>query len=90
MDDFSTAFEGVDVLFVTEVYPAGEDPVDGVSGARLVAQMKNTSGGRVSFVADPEALVEQVGPILRDGDIVLTMGAGDIWKIGQAIMEKLP
>ena len=90
MDDFSTAFEGVDVLFVTEVYPAGEDPVDGVSGVRLVAQMKNTSGGRVSFVADPEALVEQVGPILRDGDIVLTMGAGDIWKIGQAIMEKLP
>ena len=89
MDDFAVSFDGVDALFVTEIYSAGEDPIDGVSGARLVEHIKKMSRSAVSFVADSEAIVEQVVPMLREGDIVLTMGAGDIWKVGQTLTERL-
>jgi UDP-N-acetylmuramate--alanine ligase len=90
MDDFAVSFDGVDALFVTEIYPAGEDPIDGVNGTRLVEQIKRTNLSAVSFVAESEAMVDQVLPMLREGDVVLTMGAGDIWKVGQTLMERLP
>jgi UDP-N-acetylmuramate--alanine ligase len=89
LDDFAGSFDGVDVLVITEIYPAGEDPIDGVSGTRLVAEIKKTSGVAVSFVAEADAMVEQVLPMLREGDIILTMGAGDIWKVGHALMGRL-
>ncbi len=89
MDDFAVSFDGVDALFVTEIYSAGEDPIDGVSGARLVEHIKKISPSAVSFVAESEAIVEQVVPMLREGDIVLTMGAGDIWKVGKTLMGRL-
>ncbi len=89
LDDFVFSFEGIDALFITEIYPAGEDPIEGVSGGRLVDEIKKVTPLAVSFVATAEAMLEQVVPMLREGDIVLTMGAGDIWKVGQSIMGKL-
>lgn len=89
LDDFAGSFDGVDVLVITEIYPAGENPIDGVSGTRLVAEIKKTSGVAVSFVAEADAMVEQVLPMLREGDIILTMGAGDIWKVGHSLMGRL-
>ncbi len=89
MDDFAGSFDGVDALFVTEIYSAGEDPIDGVNGTQLAERIKKESFFPVAFVAEPQAMAEQVVSVLREGDIVLTMGAGDIWKVGQAIMERL-
>ena len=66
-----------------------EDSIDGVSGSRLVDEIKKVTRLAVSFVAEADAMIEQVVPMVREGDIVLTMGAGDIWKVGQSLMGKL-
>ncbi len=76
---FAGAFDGVDVLFVTGVYAAGEAPLPGVSG-RLVADAvaAGPHAPDVRYVPDRRALRDAVAAELRDGDLLLTLGAGDL------------
>ncbi|NGZ03754.1 MAG: UDP-N-acetylmuramate--L-alanine ligase [Nitrospira sp. WS238] len=89
MGDFAHAFDDADVVFMTEVYPAGEPPIPGVSGSSLADTIKSTGHPSVTFIAQKEALPDQVLPFLKSGDLVLTMGAGDIWKAGTGILARL-
>ncbi|MBX3318541.1 MAG: UDP-N-acetylmuramate--L-alanine ligase [Nitrospira sp.] len=89
MGDFAHAFDDADAVFMTEVYPAGEPPIPGVSGASLADTIKSAGHPSVTFIAQKEALPDQVLPFLRSGDLVLTMGAGDIWKAGTGILARL-
>jgi len=89
MGDFAHAFDDADAVFMTEVYPAGEPPIPGVSGASLADTIKSAGHPSVTFIAQKEALPDQVLPFLKSGDLVLTMGAGDIWKAGTGILARL-
>jgi len=89
MGDFAHAFDDADAVFMTEVYPAGEPPIPGVSGASLADTIKSAGHPSVTFIAQKETLPDQVLPFLRSGDLVLTMGAGDIWKAGTGILARL-
>lgn len=89
MDEFATAFYEADVLFLTEIYSARESPIEGVSSARLFEELKTHGHKEVAFVSRKEEMTEQVLRILRPGDLVITLGAGDIWKIGKEIVERL-
>jgi len=89
MGDFAHAFDDADAVFMTEVYPAGEPPIPGVSGASLADTIKSVGHPSVTFIAQKEALPDQVLPFLKSGDLVLTMGAGDIWKAGTGILARL-
>lgn len=89
MDDFAHAFDDADAVFMTEVYPAGEQPIPGVSGARLADSIKSAGHPAITFVEQKETLPDQVLPCLKAGDLVLTMGAGDIWKAGTGILARL-
>ena len=89
IDDFLTAFEGADRLVLTDIYAAGEDPIAGVSGEALYQAIKRKGHLDVEFVADKEQIVGQIAPKLAAGDVVLTLGAGDIYKIGAALVETL-
>ena len=88
-EEFLTAFEGADRLVLTEIYPAGEDPIDGASGAALYQAIKRKGHLDVEFVADKNRIVEQVTAKLHPGDVALTLGAGDIYKIGDRLVEAL-
>ena len=90
MDDFALSFDHVDALLVTEIYSAGENPIDGIDGARLTEQIQKMSRPNALFVAESDAVIGQVVSMIHKGDVVLTMGAGDIWKIGHALMDTLP
>lgn len=84
-DEFARSFYDADVLILTDVYPAREEPIPGVSG-ELVAEGARRVGHRdVRYVPDKEELPETVAEIARGGDMVLTMGAGDIWRVGRKI-----
>jgi UDP-N-acetylmuramate--alanine ligase len=78
-DAFAAAFDGVDAVVVTDVYAAGEPPIPGVSG-RLVADAvaAHRGGPPVTYVKERSELVAVVTSLLEDGDLVLTMGAGDL------------
>jgi UDP-N-acetylmuramate--alanine ligase len=88
-DDFLTAFEGADRLILTEVYPAGEDAIPGATGEALYQAIKRKGHLDIEFVADKSKIVERLTETLQPGDVALTLGAGDIYKIGEALVEAL-
>lgn len=90
MQEFAHAFDQADALFMTEIYAAGEQPIPGVSGEKLVEAVRAAGHPSATFVERKEGLPDEVLPTLKSGDLVITLGAGDIWKAGLAILERLP
>jgi UDP-N-acetylmuramate--alanine ligase len=82
------ALAAADLVVVTEVYAAREAPVPGVSGAQ-VATAAGNAGIRAIFEPDRNALADRVVSELRAGDVVLTLGAGDITRLGPALRARL-
>jgi len=82
------ALAKADVVVVTEVYAAREQPIPGVSG-RLVAQAAERVGGSAIFEADRAAVGRRVLALLQPGDVVLTLGAGDITRVGPELVQWL-
>ena len=89
LSEFSTAFYQADQLFVTEIYPAGEAPIPGVSGSQLAEAVAEHGHKRVAYVADKGQLPAAVLATIEPGDMVLTLGAGDIWRTGEEILDRL-
>ncbi|WP_447973475.1 UDP-N-acetylmuramate--L-alanine ligase [Nitrospira sp. Kam-Ns4a] len=89
LDDFARAFDLADELFITEIYPAGEAPIPGVTGERLAAAVRAAGHPAVTWVAEKAQLAARVLPSLKPGDLVLTLGAGDIWRVGLEVLERL-
>lgn len=87
-DRQGAALAGADLVYVTEVYAAREAPVPGVSGL-LVAEAVKRAGTAVRFVSERPALVEAVAGEIRRGDVVLTLGAGDITTLVPALLDRL-
>ncbi|MCD6116002.1 UDP-N-acetylmuramate--L-alanine ligase [bacterium] len=88
-EDFGKSFFNTDILIVTDIYPAREKPIEGVSG-RLIADAAELRGHRnVNYIPDKNKVADFVGDIIKPGDMVITMGAGDIWKIGEEILKRL-
>ncbi|MEM1125052.1 MAG: UDP-N-acetylmuramate--L-alanine ligase [Bacteroidota bacterium] len=88
-DAFARAFFNADVLVVTEVYPAREAPIEGVGG-HLIADLARRYGHRdVHYVPDKHDLPAYVADLACPGDTLITMGAGDIWRISRALLDRL-
>jgi UDP-N-acetylmuramate--alanine ligase len=80
--DFCKVFTGVDKLFLTEIYAASEAPLPGVSGEDLARGIRQASGKDVCFCDDFDTLLDRLDKELREGDLLLTLGAGNITTIG--------
>ena len=89
LGDFSTAFYQADRLFVTEIYPAGEAPIPGVSGRQIADGVAGHGHRHVTYVADKSELAKAVLDQVAPGDMVLTLGAGDVWRVGEEILDRL-
>jgi UDP-N-acetylmuramate--alanine ligase len=87
--EFATAFYQADLLFLTEIYPAGEAPIEGITGEKLAQAVREHGHKEVFFIPEKDAVVHQLLSHLRSGDLVLTLGAGDIWKVGRSLLERL-
>ena len=85
--EFSKVFEGVDQLLLTEIYPASESPIPGVSGQSLAQAIRQVTSTPVQFFEDFASMQAALGGILREGDLFLTLGAGSIWTVGQNYLE---
>jgi len=86
---FLTSFYEADVLFITSIYSAGEEAIEGVSALHLAEGIKEHGQRNVFWVEDMANLVPEVETILQPGDMVITMGAGSIWKVGELLLERL-
>jgi UDP-N-acetylmuramate--alanine ligase len=87
--EFATAFGDADVLLLTEIYAAGEAPIPGISGRRLSEAIRACGHRDVTFVADRSRLAAAARARVEPGDIVLTLGAGDITGVGPELLALL-
>jgi len=88
-EEFGKAFLLSDVLVVTDVYPAREEPIQGITGELIANAAKQYGHKSVHYVPDKNKVADFLLGIVRPGDIVIMMGAGDIWKFGEMFIEKL-
>ena len=88
MDEFAGAFKDADSLFVLDIYAASEPPIEGITGQAL-AEKIHAKGERAVYVASFADAVSAVTQAAREGDMVLTLGAGSVSQIGPMILEKL-
>lgn len=86
-NDFLVAFNEADILVVTAIYAAGEAPIDGISGALLAEAIRQHGHKQVYYCADREALRQFVLGQTQPSDLILTLGAGDICRLGQELAE---
>lgn len=85
--DFCKAFDSVDKLFLTEIYAASEKPIPGVSGESLAQGIKQVSPTEVEYCEDMDMMLEKLKRELKAGDLLLTLGAGNINKLGPRWLE---
>lgn len=85
--EMGQALAAADLAIVTDIYRAREEPIPGVSGA-LVAEAARGSGANVVYAPDRAVLLEVVAPLVRAGDVVMTLGAGDITRLGPELAER--
>jgi UDP-N-acetylmuramate--alanine ligase len=89
IEEFFTAFNQADKLVVTDIYAAGEKPIPGVSGQALYEGIKSHGHKDVTYIAEKEKIADHMATVLKKGDLMITLGAGDVWKVGEQVLEKL-
>jgi UDP-N-acetylmuramate--alanine ligase len=89
LDDFANVLSGFDVLLVTEVYAAGEAPIKGADGRAICRAIRSRGKLEPVFVARVENIANALRDLLRDGDVVVTMGAGHIGSVAHQLPAKL-
>ena len=88
-EEFCRAFDAADVVVVTDIYPAGETPIPGVDGKSLAEGIRKAGHPDARFIAGLDEVASQLAPDLRTGDVVLTLGAGTITQLPDALQEVL-
>ncbi len=88
MDRFPEAFDRADIVCITDIYSAGETPIPGIDTQHFFYKMQEVQQEKIYYFAR-EALVHSLLGVLKEGDVVLTIGAGDITKIGSELIQKL-
>jgi UDP-N-acetylmuramate--alanine ligase len=88
-DDFLGAFDDADLLVLTEIYPAGERPLAGVTGAALFQALERRGHLDVQFLKSREQLADALLDVVRGGDLVLILGAGDIYRTADELLALL-
>jgi len=85
MDELSRSFDGCDRVYVLDIYPASEVPIPGITSQRLVERMGELGQTRARYAAAGDAVVNEILADLHPGDLVLTIGAGPVWKIAKTL-----
>jgi len=88
-EEFGRCFDDADRVWVLDVYPAGEAPIPGVSGRTVVEKAMQHGKTEIGYAADSTTVAGQVAAEARSGDVVITLGAGDVWKLGDEILARL-
>lgn len=83
-DQFLGCFRGADRVFICDIYAAGEMPINNISAERLVAEIEHTAAAHLTGTTER---LERIRSELRPGDVFVTLGAGDVWKLGVAVLE---
>lgn len=89
IEDFSRSFNNADVLFISDIYAASEEPIAGITGETLVEMIKTFGHKDARYAGAIEGCAEQLAGEVRAGDCVITLGAGSVSRVGEQLLEKL-
>jgi UDP-N-acetylmuramate--alanine ligase len=87
-DEFCRAFNHADVLLLADVYPAGEEAIPEVTAESLARAIAARGHRQVVYAGDLKAALEKLVEEARDGDVVLTLGAGSVWTLGEELLRR--
>ncbi len=89
LNDFSESFDLVDHLIITDIYGAGEKPIPGVKAEDLARMIAKKGEIKVDYIAEIKDIAVYLKKIIRPKDLVLTMGAGDVYRVGELLLERM-
>jgi UDP-N-acetylmuramate--alanine ligase len=87
--EFGGAFTNADVLILTDVYAAGETPIPGISGEVIKTEVEQQTKQQVTYIPNKEQIARYLSEFAEAGDLIITMGAGNIYLVGEELVEKL-
>ena len=88
-DEFCGCFKECDQLIITDIYAASEDPIPGVTGEKLAEGIRQATGQEVMYVPSLNKAEEYLEVNATAGDLIMTIGAGDVFKIGEELVREL-
>jgi len=88
-EEYGLAFTPSDLLIITDVYAAGEEPIPGITGEVLKEEVERQTKMQVIYIADKDKIARYLSEIVEPGDLVMTMGAGNIYRVGEELVELL-
>ncbi len=89
LEDFATAFEAADVVIMTDIYSAGESPINGITGMSIPRRMKEKTGKEAIYIEDIDEVPSFLGDYVKPNDLVITMGAGSVTQYGAQLIAIL-
>jgi len=89
MDEFASAFNNADVLFVSDIYAASETPIDGVNAEVLTGRIKSYGHKNAEYIGAIENAPAAMREVVREGDLVITLGAGSVNRVGDQLLALL-
>jgi UDP-N-acetylmuramate--alanine ligase len=89
MEEFARSFNNADVLFVTDIYAASEDPIDGITSQALTEAIKRYGHKNAHYIGALDGAAEVLRTQVRAGDLVITLGAGPVYRVGEQLIELL-
>ena len=89
MEEFTTAFNDADSVFVLDIYAASEKPIEGITGEALANRIREKSGNKVEYANSFSIAMDAVASLAQGGDMILTLGAGSVSQLGPPIVDKL-
>ena len=89
MDEFASSFSDADFLVLLDVYPAGEKPIEGINSGALIEKIKKSGRNNALYIKDRDEAIIYIASHMRKGDLLVTLGAGDVWKIGDELLHRL-
>ena len=90
LEEFGRSFVLADEVIVTDIFAAGETPIDGVDGAAVADSLVRHGHAAVTYCPTLEEIPERLRAMIRPGDIVVTLGAGSVWRVGDELLRARP
>lgn len=87
--EFARCFNQSDEVIITDIYPAGERPIEGIDAGLIVEALKEAGHPKVEYIPDLPKVVEYLSSTIRSGDLVMSLGAGDVYKIANELLKRL-